>query len=336
MTDTVETVAEIGELALLNRLRPFCADVVGDDGALLKVAPDRQLVVTTDVLTDSVHFSDRTTPPHSVGWRATAANLSDLAAMGAAPLGITIGLGLPPQTTWPWVQALYQGITDCLTQHGGAIIGGDLCRANQRTVSVTALGQVQPAQAIFRHTAVPGMTVVTTGRHGLSRAGLAILLDSKNLDSTATDPKQTQWPDPAQWIKAHQYPVPRFDAIAHLQSIHPYPTVTGMDSSDGLANALLQISQRSAIGMNIEQSHLSIPAELIEFAGAKKALEWTLYGGEDFELVLCLPKAIAGQFVAACKGAIAIGTTTDSGIVQLHSPNGSIKSIKHQSFEHFS
>ncbi|PZO19761.1 MAG: thiamine-phosphate kinase [Leptolyngbya foveolarum] len=330
MSDAVETIAEIGELALLERLRPFCADVVGDDGALLKVAPDHQLVVTTDMLTDGVHFSDRTTPPHSVGWRATAANLSDLAAMGAAPLGITIGLGLPPQTPWPWVQHLYQGIADCLTQYGGAIIGGDLCRANQRTISITALGQVQPQQAIFRHTAFPGMTVVMTGRHGLSRAGLAVLLESADSGSSPDGSKQTKW------IEAHQYPVPRFDAIAQIQSIHPHPTISGMDSSDGLANALLQISQRSGVGIEIAQSYLSIPTELVAFVGAKKALKWTLYGGEDFELVLCLSPKIANCFLAVCKSAIAIGITTDSGTVQLRSPDGCTQVIKHQSFQHFS
>ena len=324
MASVVETIAEIGELALLERLKPFCAQVVGDDGALVNVAPDHQLVVTTDVLVDEVHFSDRTTPPHAVGWRATAANLSDLAAMGAKPTGITIGLTLPPHTTWPWVQQLYQGITDCLSQHGGTIVGGDVCRANQRAISITALGQVRPEQAILRHTAKPSMTVVTTGVHGLSRAGLAVLLNP-----------ETNHLNRAHWIKAHQYPVPRFDAIAHIQSLHPHPTVTGMDSSDGLANALLQISQSSGVGIDIEQSDLAIPEDLINFSGAKTALEWTLYGGEDFELVLCLPPAIARQFLAVCESAIAIGTTTDTGIVQIRLPDSSLKRIEHKAFSIF-
>ena len=237
-----ETIAEIGELALLERLKPYCGDVVGDDGALVAVKPGHRLVVTTDVLVDEVHFSDRTTPPHSVGWRSVAANLSDLAAMGGAPLGITVGLGLPPQTSWQWVEELYRGMADCLNRYGGAIVGGDLCRANQRTVSITAMGQVQPERAIYRHSARSGMSVVITGVHGLSRAGFALL-------GASAEPVSEER---AKWIEAHQYPVPRFDAIAHLQRIaqtlKPYPTIAGMDSSDGLANALLQISQRSKVG----------------------------------------------------------------------------------------
>ena len=192
---------------------------------------------------------------------------------------------------------------------------------------MTALGQVQPKQAIFRHTAVPGMTVVITGCHGLSRAGLAVLLKSE---------PSIYHPNYLRWIQAHQYPVPQFDAIALLQSIHPYPTITGMDSSDGLANALLQISQRSGVGIEIELSRLSISADLVAFAGTQKALEWTLFGGEDFELVLCLPPENASHFLTLCKGAIAIGTTTNSGVVQLRSLDSSTQDVQHQSFQHFS
>ena len=320
-----ETLAQIGELELIERLKPFCDRTkVGDDAALLNIAPNHHLVTTTDVLVDTVHFSDRTTPPHAIGWRATAANLSDLAAMGAAPLGITIGLALPPQTPWPWVEHLYEGIADCLAQYGGAIIGGDLCKSNQRTLAISAFGQVPLSRAIFRHTAKPEMTVIITGPHGLSRAGLAVLLSQNN-------PTNSQ----KRWIEAHQYPVPKFDALAHLQSIHPRPTIAGMDSSDGLANALLQIAKSSNVGIEIQQSQLSIPAELIEFAGAKQALEWTLYGGEDFELVLCLPATVAERFLLTYPNAIAIGTTTDTGTVQIETSNGNLKTLEHNEFQHF-
>ena len=324
----LETIAEIGELALIERLKPYCAEV-GDDGALVTVEPGYRLVVTTDVLVEGVHFSDHTTPPHSVGWRSVAANLSDIAAMGGAPLGLTVGLGLPPQTSWQWVEELYRGMADCLNRYGGAIVGGDLCRANQPTVSITALGQVRSPQAIYRHTAKPGMSIVVTGAHGLSRAGLALLLASEApANKTMSD-----------WIKAHQYPVPRFDAIAHLQKIaqstDPYPAVAGMDSSDGLANALLQISQQSQVGMDVERSRLTISQNLTAFAGFEKALEWTLYGGEDFELLLCLPPEVASQMVADIRGAALIGTVTDTQTVRLTNSDGSSLPLTHRSFQHF-
>ncbi|MEO0648694.1 MAG: AIR synthase related protein, partial [Cyanobacteria bacterium J06650_10] len=178
------TIADLGELALIEKLKPFCADgSIGDDAASMAVRPNHNLVVTTDMLTENVHFSGRTTPPYSVGWRAAAANLADIAAMGAAPLGVTVGLGLPGHTPLSWVEELYRGMTGCLEAHGGAIVGGDLCRSMQRTISITALGEVLPAQTIRRSSASPGMTVIVTGPHGASRAGLALLLEELELGS---------------------------------------------------------------------------------------------------------------------------------------------------------
>ncbi len=323
------TIAEIGELALIERIKPFCAEgMIGDDAALISVEPGCQLVVTTDVLVETVHFSDRTTPPFSVGWRSAAANLSDLAAMGATPSGITVGLGLPGETPWPWVEALYQGMSACLKAHGGAIIGGDLCRAAQRTVSITALGQVRPEQAIRRDTAVPGMSVVVTGPHGASRAGLALLLE----ELTAEIPPALR----SAWIRAHQQPVPRFDAIARLHQLIPpaenFPPIAGMDSSDGLANALLQISHSSQVGMVIERSRIPLPAGLSHTVGPETAIDWALYGGEDFELVLCLPPDLANQFTQAGFATV-IGTVTDTETILL-AGHPSIP-LTHQSFRHF-
>ena len=334
-----ETIAEIGELALIERLKAFCpAGVVGDDAALVRVQPGYELAVTTDMLTEGVHFSDRTTPPYSVGWRATAANLSDLAAMGATPLGITLSLGLPKQTSWAWIKELYQGISDCLENYGGVIYGGDLCRCSQRTLSITALGEVLPDRAIYRHTATAGMSVVVTGPHGGSRAGLAVLLQELEVDRTDSCAQV--------WIGAHQRPVPRFDAIAQLRRLieqnghDPYPTIAGMDSSDGLANALLQISQNSGVGMDVVRSHIPLPPGLSDRVGPETALDWALYGGEDFELVLCLPPALAQEFIQT-GFATSIGITTSTGAVQIFpstnsgSDSGSATPITHKSFQHF-
>src|SRR3712207_3061345 len=173
-------VQDIGEQGLLKQVQSFCPSaIVGDDAAVLPTEPGKLLVVTSDVLVDGVHFSAgfapqsvRTTPPESAGWRAAAANLSDLAAMGASPLGITIGLGLPGQTPVEWVERLYQGMTQCLQRFGAAIVGGDLCRSPVITIAITAFGQVKPEQVIRRSTAQPGDAILVTGFHGSSRAGL--------------------------------------------------------------------------------------------------------------------------------------------------------------------
>ena len=323
------TIGDIGELALIERLKPFCAtDAIGDDAALLSVRPNHKLVVTTDVLVEGVHFSDRTTPPYTVGWRSVAANLSDLAAMGAAPIGITVGLGSPSETALAWVDALYRGMADCLGAYGGAIYGGDLCRASQRVVSITALGEVDEQRAICRDGAVAGMSVVVTGAHGASRAGLAVLLGEIEASAHSYG-----------WIKAHQMPAARFDVVARLyELVGEEAVVAGMDSSDGLANALLQLSESSGVGMDIWQSSIPLPEGLCEAVGFEKAMEWALYGGEDFELVLCVSNALADELVREGV-AIAIGQTTppsDSAITQVRllSEKNSIL-ITHQSFQHF-
>jgi len=294
------TVAEIGEQGLLQRIQAFCpADVIGDDAAVLSPAPGTSLVVTTDVLVDGVHFSDQTTPPDAVGWRAVAANLSDLAAMGATPLGITVGLALPGDLSVAWIEALYRGMTACLQPYQTAIVGGDVVRSPICSISITALGQVPPHQVITRSAAQVGDAIVVTGYHGDSRAGLELLLGDGALLGAG---------DREQLCRAHQYPVPRLDVLPFLQALMPDPDwrIAGMDSSDGLADAILQICRASRVGATIQPQNIPISPELRGFVAAEQALEWALYGGEDFELVLCLPPQTAASFVKQLGGGAAI------------------------------
>ena len=310
------TVHDIGELGLLKRLARFCSpDAIQDDAALVSVTVGCELVVTTDVFVDGVHFSDRTTRAEDAGWRAAAANLSDLAAMGAQPLGITVGLSLPAATAIAWVEGLYQGIVDCLEDYGGAIVGGDLCRSSVITVSITALGEVVPNRAIHRSAALPNQAIVATGAHGASRAGLELLLNPET--GRALSAVERNY-----FIRAHQHPRPRLDVLPILAALQDddqiLMPIAGMDSSDGLANAVLQICQASRVGARLVRSQLPMPAALARWVGSEKALDWTLNGGEDFELVLCLPFDTAEAMVKRLgKGAAIIGATTASTAVMI-------------------
>lgn len=280
-------VKDIGEHGLLARLQRFCpADVVGDDGAILSLTADRSLVVTTDVLVDEVHFSDRTTSPFDVGWRAVAANLSDLAAMGAKPVGITVGLSLPGTTEVAWVEAVYRGISACLEAYHTDLVGGDICRSQVVSLAITALGEVFPQRAIRRHHARPGDAIVVTGWHGLSRGGLELLLDP-TLSNALTESES------ALLIEAHQRPKPRLDVLPYLAAILPQIAIAGMDSSDGLRDAIEQICQRSGVGAKIDRAKVEVFAGLTKLANSETAWSWVLDGGEDFELVLCLPEMYA-------------------------------------------
>jgi thiamine-monophosphate kinase len=351
-------VRDIGEKGLLERLQRFCPpEIVGDDAAVMAMTSGQSLVVTTDLLVDGVHFSDRTTSPEDAGWRSAAANLSDLAAMGASPLGITVGLGLPGDVPVSWVERLYQGMTECLQHYETAVVGGDVCRSPVITLAITALGQAHPTRTIRRTKAQVGDAIVVTGVHGASRAGLELLLHPE-LGQNLSDAERTAL------IRAHQRPQPRLDVLPVLWGIleaqskiqnhatllksgNP-PTqvapksqirVAGMDSSDGLADAVVQLCRASSVGAKIERSHIPIPDALNKWVSQRQALEWALYGGEDFELVLCLPPEPAFALVQQLgDGAAVVGTIADSEAVKLSDQTGENPDevlILNRGFQHF-
>ena len=337
-------VQDIGEQGLLERLQRFCpADVVGDDAAVIP-SPEKgqSLVVTTDVLVDGVHFSDRTTSPEDAGWRAAAANLSDLAAMGASPLGITVGLGITGDVPVSWVEQLYQGITDCLKQYNTVIVGGDVVRSPIISLSITAFGQVLPNRVIRRAAAQVGDAIVVTGIHGASRAGLELLLNPEFGENLSADERSLL-------IQAHQRPKPRLDILPILWEIldfhSPLPTphspllLAGMDSSDGLADAVLQLCRASSVGARIERTRIPLPPVLSQLLSPEQTLEWALYGGEDFELVLCLPPESAIALVKQLgEGAAIIGKITTGNEVWLIDSTGACTDevlTLSQGFQHF-
>ena len=219
-----ETLADLGEWELIHRLGAFAPPgQFADDAALLNepvasngpategvggetgcpTAALSTLVVNTDVLVEGIHFSEATTAPADVGWRAAAANLSDLAAMGCGEVvGLTVGLVAPGSTPWSWVEEVYLGLHAALEAHGGVLLGGDCSGGAQRMLAVTALGRLPapppghwspaaaaprvsagaagalpsaPWGAIRRGDGQPGDTLLCTGPHGLSRLGLALL-----------------------------------------------------------------------------------------------------------------------------------------------------------------
>lgn len=325
-----QTIAELGEQGLLALLQSFCPpEVVGDDGALLMPEPGQALVVTTDVLVEGVHFSDRTTPPPSVGWRAAAANLSDLAAMGATPLGLTVGLSLPPHCAIHWVQQVYQGLGDCLSRYRCPLVGGDVSRSPLRSLAITAFGQVAPGCEIQRRTAQPGDAIVVSGCHGGSRAGLELLLNPPGSALSA---------DELSLVNQHRYPQPRLDCLPRLNPLSRSGRISGMDSSDGLADAVLQICRASSVGAVLWAEQIPMPPAIANRWGREQALDWALYGGEDFELVLSLPEEEAIAFCRSVPGAGIVGTMrADSERVELVEGEGRSPRILslNPGFQHF-
>ncbi len=325
-------VREIGEQELLQRLQVFCpAEMIGDDAAVLTPQPGLSLVVTTDMLVDNVHFSDRTTTPEDAGWRAAAANLSDLAAMGASPIGLTVGLGLPGDTPIEWVERVYHGLVECLQPYNTMIMGGDVVRSPVTTIAITAFGQASPQRLIRRANAKPDQAILVTGWHGASRAGLELLLNPEI-------PQSLSFQEQTFFKRAHQRPIPRLDVLPLLEQTQEI-MIAGMDSSDGLADAVLQICRASGVGARLERSQLPIPPGLVNWVGEQTAVQWTLYGGEDFELVLCLPHIQAERLCKQLgKGATIVGQTTvepDVLVVDSSGDNPCDCLTFDQGFQHF-
>lgn len=318
---TNDVIRDIGEQGVLKRLQRFCpSDIVGDDAAVMpSPEPGQLLVVTTDVLVDGVHFSDRTTSAEDVGWRGAAANLSDLAAMGSSPLGITVGLSLPGDVAVSWVERLYQGMSECLQLYNTPIVGGDVCHSPVITVSITAFGQVLQERVMRRSQAQVGDAIVVTGVHGAARVGLELLLNPEF-------GKDLSEKERSRLIQAHQRPQPRFDILPQLWEIlasqSPIP-LTAMDSSDGLADAIAQICRASGVGAVVERDAIPIPSVLPDLASKEQVWDWALYGGEDFELVLCLSEPLARAFVEkSAAGSAIIGYITSGRSVCLRDSMG--------------
>lgn len=337
-------ISDLGEQGLLQRLQRFCPDnVVGDDAALMAVASGHRLVVTADTMVDGVHFSWGmanpdvwTMTPEDAGWRVAAANLSDIAAMGAHPLGITVSLGLPPDSLWTDIEAFYQGMVECLAPFQTPIVGGDVCRSTVLTVAIAAFGQVLPQQAIQRSQAQVGDVILVTGYHGSSRAGLELLLQPDLQDELDASDRQCL-------IQAHQRPHPRLEVIHQLRQMEAEMGQTirmaGMDSSDGLADAVLQICRASHVGARVDRTAIPLAPALQRWRSPQESLNWALYGGEDFELVLVCEEAIASTLVRRIGPAAAvIGNITSQPDVILTDPKQpSHRETLHQSqsFQHF-
>ncbi len=318
-----ETLADLGEWELIRRLGAFAPPgQFSDDAALLAeaVAGQGSLVVNTDLLVECIHFSDTTTGPADVGWRAAAANLSDLAAMGCTEVvGLTVGLVAPADTLWSWVEGVYDGLAAALGRYGGELLGGDCSGGAQRMLAVTAIGRLpappatvwtlqaeevartntgsRPWGVIRRSDGRPGDALICTGPHGLSRLGLALLQGEIGTEISLRE----------RAIAAHRRPVPRFDAVRALIGCRPDGIawrVGGCDSSDGLAAAVGAIAAASGCAALLQRNTLPLDPAM---AGLAEAETWCLGGGEDFELVLALAPPWAETFLAASPGSRQIG-----------------------------
>jgi thiamine-monophosphate kinase len=255
---------------------------VGDDAALFRVAPNMQLAVTTDTLVADTHFFHDTSP-RDLGWKTLAVNLSDLAAMGAAPRWATLALTLPAADEG-WVAAFAEGFFDCAVRYGVELVGGDTTRG-PLAMTVTLFGEVSIGQAITRAGGQPGDDLWISGCPGLAALGLMVLQNRVQLTNA----------DLA--LAALHRPVPRIEAGAALRGI----AHAMIDVSDGLAGDLTHLCECSRLGAMLDKDALPL-APLIE-AGADEALACriVLAGGDDYELLFSAPSTARDALAALAR-----------------------------------
>ena len=333
-----ETVAGIGEFALIERLRAALPDRgssvllgVGDDAAVWRPVAGMASVITTDALVDGLHFRLDWTDWRSLGHKVLAVNLSDIAAMGARPILATVTLGLRGQEHVEDLVAMYEGMAELATIHDVAVAGGDIVRSPDAFfISVTVIGEVEHGQMLVRSGARTGDAIVVSGTIGASAAGMALLEGTDARRSMSTAPLL---------IGAHLRPNPR---IALGQVLYGAGVTAAMDLSDGLLGDLPKILVASGVSAELWIDRLPIlPAVHALFP--ERAREFALRGGEDYELLMTIPDTRMddlldlGESVGAT--VTRIGTVLDGdgagSQIEAVDRNGAREVIVSGAFDHF-
>jgi thiamine-monophosphate kinase len=244
---------------------------IGDDAALMQVPAGFQLVAALDTLVEGRHFPAGT-PPESLGHRALAVNLSDLAAMGAQPAWFLLALTMP-DVSEDFLEGLARGLLNLAGEHRIALVGGDTT-AGPLAVSVQALGLVEPGTALRRDSGKPGDWLFVSGNPGEAAAGL--LLEMGTVASSADDNAQ------GCLRQRFLYPTPRVELGRALRGL----ATACIDVSDGLAADVGKLAAASNCGARIAVERLPQSAALrgVLGIGANAVLRAMLTGGDDYEL----------------------------------------------------
>lgn len=256
---------------------------VGDDCALLSIPADRQLAVTTDTLVESVHFPANCDPA-LLARRALRVNLSDLAAMGARPLGFQLALTLPSVDV-SWLAAFSLGLAQDASTFQCPLVGGDTTKG-PLTLSITLMGTVERNHALRRDGAADGDYLYVTGTPGDAGGGLAIM--------TSGGERHNQYLLERYWL-----PTPRLAAGELLAGF----ASAAIDVSDGLVQDAGHLCHRSGLGCSLVWDQLPLSTPLVDEFGVEQATRWALSAGDDYELCFSVPPGRAAEMELAMAGA---------------------------------
>jgi thiamine-monophosphate kinase len=306
------TVSDLTERELIKRiaerLQPppgWLTVGIGDDAAVVEPERNRLEVLSVDAIVEGIHFDRRFTPPGAIGHRALAVNLSDLAAMGAAPRLALLSFVLPPALLLDDFDALVSGLAALALRHKLHVVGGNLTRSpGPLMIDVTVVGTAKRRQVLTRAGARPGDAIYVTGSIGGAAAGLEMLRHTASAASEAKHPPGTDLR--AQGLERcairYLYPEPRVRMGLALGRNRVASAC--MDLSDGLADGVRQIAEASGVGIIVDAAAIPVDQEARAWFDAQggDALTSAMTGGDDYELVFTSPPRGNGRLRAASRG----------------------------------
>jgi thiamine-monophosphate kinase len=304
------------------RNRPDVVLGIGDDCALLRVPADQVLVVTLDMLVAGVHFR-LDADPEAVGHKCLAVNLSDLAAMGAEPAWVTLGIALPERNE-AWLEGFCRGLFALADRFGVQWVGGDTTRG-PLTVTIQAHGIAAPAAALRRDGARPGDIVCVTGTTGDAALALAEASGKVRMKAEYRDAVRRRL----------DWPMPRISEGLALRGL----ASAAIDVSDGLAQDLGHILARSGVGARLDVDRLPRSVELTASVDVSTAMELALAGGDDYELCFTVaPERIERlrDVVQAWEcGCTEIGTIEAESGLRCYRNDGASYHLARAGYDHF-
>ncbi len=325
-----EIIKDIGEKELIRRIAEYMpTNQTSDDCAFIKTNRE-DLLINTDLMVENTHFNYKIISPKDLGWKAITTNYSDLVSSGCIEfVGVNIGLVLTPNTEWKWVNELYEGFSEALNKFGGSILGGDCSRGENKMVSITAIG-LQSKLKLRRNACKPGEIILTTGIHGLSKLGLLIKENQIKKENFNLDKKLID-----QSINAFCRPIPKHQTLKKIllaSESFMKKEIGCTDSSDGFYQAIFDLSKESKCKAVID--YQKIPKDN-NWPDGETWDQHYFFGGEDYELLISLPRDWASKLIQMDKDITEIGYFTHGN------PNVEIKNypnknnLYNNSYTHF-
>lgn len=316
------SLTELGEFGLIKHLTQnfniqhnSTIKGVGDDAAVLDVT-DKQIVVTTDLLVEGVHFDLSYMPLKHLGYKAVMVNLSDVYAMNGSAKQITVSIAVSNRFTLEAIEELYDGIHLACKGYGIDLIGGDTTSSTTgMLISITAIGEVNKEDVVYRNGAKPNDLLVVTGDLGAAYLGLQVLEREKQVFQVNPD-SQPDLTDYSYLIERQLKPEARKDIVKLLKDLDVKPT-SMIDISDGLSSEILHICSQSKVGCNLYEEKIPLDPQVISTSEEFDLNSTTvaLSGGEDYELLFTIspedfPKikanphlTVIGHIIAESEGA---------------------------------